>query len=594
LKCGLEIHQRLDAGKLFCDCAGEAKGKARMEVLRRLHPVASELGEVDVAAQFEALRNRSFSYQFFDDASCLVELDEEPPHALNRRALEAALEVALLLKASIVDEVHVMRKIVIDGSNTGGFQRTAVIALNGRIETSRGSVGIPTICLEEESAGIAGERENTVIYRLDRLGIPLIEIATEPTLESPEQVRETAERIGLLLRATGKVMRGIGTIRQDINVSVEGGARVEIKGAQELALIAALVENEARRQEKLLEVIREAKGRFGGKVDFKEEIVDISPVFSSTRAKIIRGALEKGGRVLALKLPKFAGLLGRELQPGRRFGSELADYARAVGAGGIIHSDEDMGRYGLSEEEVREARRALRCGEEDAFVLVAAVEAIGRRALAEVARRARMNEVPEETRRANPDGTTSYMRPLPGKARMYPETDVQPVRITREMVEGIEGALPKPFEEREPLKRLPAELAEKMMRSARVALFEKAVAGGCEPTFVATTLEETMKALARKGVETNRMGEERLLEFFSAYAKGVFARGAAPDILAFLAKHPQKGVAAAVKEMGLERISGKALEELIAREGGEMGRIMARYRLRVEARELQEMLKRKG
>jgi len=193
-------------------------------------------------------------------------------------------------------------------------------------------------------------------------------------------------------------------------------------------------------------------------------------------------------------------------------------------------------------------------------VLVAAVEAIGRRALAEVARRARMNEVPEETRRANPDGTTSYMRPLPGKARMYPETDVQPVRITREMVEGIEGALPKPFEEREPLKRLPAELAEKMMRSARVALFEKAVAGGCEPTFVATTLEETMKALARKGVETNRMGEERLLEFFSAYAKGVFARGAAPDILAFLAKHPQKGVAAAVKEMGLERISGKALE----------------------------------
>ncbi|MEM3030499.1 MAG: Glu-tRNA(Gln) amidotransferase subunit GatE [Candidatus Micrarchaeia archaeon] len=595
MKCGLEIHQRLDAGKLFCGCASEAKGEASGVVLRRLHPVASELGEIDVAAQFEALRDRRFAYQVFDDASCLVELDEEPPHALNPKALEAALEIALLLKARPVDEVQVMRKIVIDGSNTGGFQRTAVVALNGRLATSAGEVRIPTICLEEESAGIVGEKEGAATYRLDRLGIPLVEIATEPTLASPEHARETAEKIGLVLRSTGKVMRGIGTIRQDINVSVEGGARVEIKGAQELALVSALVENEVKRQRALLEILAEARARFGGKIGFEAGVADVSALFAATQARILKAALERGERVLALRLPKLAGLLGRELGPGRRFGTELADYARAAGVKGIIHSDEDLAKYGVSQDERSALSRALSCAAEDAWVLVAAGEETGKKALAEVAKRAAADFIPEETRRANPDGTTSYMRPLPGRARMYPETDAQPVRITAELVERISRALPKPLEERrgELLKALPAELAEKMLRSKRLGLFERAVAGGCEPVFAAATLEETLRALARKGVAVERIGDDRLAEFFAAFARGVFAKAAAPDILAFLARHPERDTAGAVSELGLARISGKELKSIVEKEGKDLAAFMAKYRLRVEAGEVQEIRKRK-
>ncbi|MEM4389346.1 MAG: Glu-tRNA(Gln) amidotransferase subunit GatE [Candidatus Micrarchaeia archaeon] len=595
MKCGLEIHQRLDVGKLFCSCASEARGEARWSVVRRLHPVASELGEIDVAAQFEALRDRTFSYQVFDDASCLVELDEEPPHGLNPKALEAALEIALLLKARPVDEVHVMRKIVIDGSNTSGFQRTAIVALNGSLTTSAGTVGIPTICLEEESAGIVGESEGKVSYRLDRLGIPLIEIATEPVLASPEHVREVAEKIGLVLRSTGKVMRGIGTIRQDINVSIEGGARVEIKGAQELALIAPLVENEVKRQRALLTILAEARARFGGKVGFEAKAVDVSALFAATQAKVLRTALERGERVLALRLPKFAGLLGREIGPGRRFGTELADYARAAGARGIIHSDEDLTRYGITQAERAALERALSCTQQDGWVLVACTQEVGERALAEIAKRAAADFIPEETRRANPDGTSSYMRPLPGRARMYPETDVQPVRITAEMIEKISSRLPKPLEERrdELLKLLPTELAEKILRSPRLSLFERAVARGCEPVFVAVTIEETLRALARKGIAVDRIGDDRLAEFFSTYARGVFAKAAAPDILAFLAQHPDKSTTEAVRALGLERITGDALRRVIEKEGKELAAFMAKYRLRVEAGEVQAILKRK-
>jgi len=148
----------------------------------------------------------------------------------------------------IVDEVEIMRKMVIDGSNTSGFQRTAYIGSQGCIDTSHGPVGIDILCLEEEAARIVEDRGDSLIYSLDRLGIPLVEIGTAPDIVSPAHAREVAKTLGMILRSTGRVQRGLGTIRQDVNVSIKGGARVEVKGVQDLNLIDKIVEMEVLRR----------------------------------------------------------------------------------------------------------------------------------------------------------------------------------------------------------------------------------------------------------------------------------------------------------------------------------------------------------
>ncbi len=248
-KAGLEIHQQLETHKLFCNCPSLVRDdEPEFTIHRQLFASAGEGGIVDKAAAYESAKRRTYHYEGRSTSSCLVELDEEPPHEINLEALHTALLVAKLLHASIVDTIIVMRKVVIDGSNISGFQRTALIATSGSIETSKGRVSIPTICLEEESAKKVREDRESVTYRLDRLGIPLIEIATGPELKDPEHVQEAAKIIGSMLRATGKVKRGIGTIRQDVNVSIAKGARVEIKGFQDLRSIPKVVEFEVERQ----------------------------------------------------------------------------------------------------------------------------------------------------------------------------------------------------------------------------------------------------------------------------------------------------------------------------------------------------------
>jgi len=253
-KCGLEIHNRLNTKtKLFCNCKPRFSINKPVAIIKRkLRAVAGELGQVDVAATYEFLRDRTFFYQGYPEETCLVCIDEEPPRAINKEALEIALQIAKLLKAEIPDEVHIMRKTVIDGSNTCAFQRTVIIGLNGILETSLGKVKITNICLEEESAGIVEQKGNEIIYRLDRLGIPLIEIGTAADIKTPEHAKEVAEKLGMIIRSTGKSQRGIGVTREDINVSITGGARIEIKGFQELEIIPQIIENEIRRQQELI------------------------------------------------------------------------------------------------------------------------------------------------------------------------------------------------------------------------------------------------------------------------------------------------------------------------------------------------------
>ncbi|MFH0928994.1 MAG: Glu-tRNA(Gln) amidotransferase subunit GatE [Candidatus Aenigmatarchaeota archaeon] len=253
-KCGVEIHNRLDTKtKLFCGCKPRfSKEKPLAIVKRKLRAVAGEMGQVDVAALYEYLKDRTFFYQCYPEETCLICIDEEPPKSVNKDALEIVLQIAKMLKAEIPEEMHVMRKTVVDGSNTCAFQRTAIVGLNGVLKTSQGDVGITNICLEEESAGKVKKDGNELTYRLDRLGIPLVEIGTAPDIKSPEHAKEVAEKIGMIVRSTGKSQRGIGVTREDVNVSIRGGARVEIKGVQELDMIPQLIENEIKRQQELI------------------------------------------------------------------------------------------------------------------------------------------------------------------------------------------------------------------------------------------------------------------------------------------------------------------------------------------------------
>ena len=251
-KAGLECHQQLDTKKLFCNCPSLVNDQNPnfAEIKRKLTVTEGELGKKDVAAEFEAKKQKISIYQAKETSSCLVELDEEPPHPLNQEALKIALQIAFMVNAKIVPEVQVMRKIVVDGSNVSGFQRTALIARNGYIETSKGKVGIPTIYLEEEAAKKIEETETTVTYSLDRLGIPLIELSTSPDLKDPEQVQEAASLIGMIFRSTEKVKRGIGSIRQDVNLSIKDHPRIELKGFQDLRSIPKVIENEIERMQK--------------------------------------------------------------------------------------------------------------------------------------------------------------------------------------------------------------------------------------------------------------------------------------------------------------------------------------------------------
>ena len=358
MKAGLEVHQQLATGKLFCRCPTELTDLVQAQITRQLRATGGELHTVDPAAAFQASRGWTYVYET-GPSNCLVEVDEEPPHPLNPEALAVALTVALMLHARPVDEIEVMRKIVVDGSNTTGFQRTALIALDGSLELGGKRYSIPTICLEEDAARKVGEGNGQVRYRLDRLGVPLIEIATGPEITNGAEARAVAAEIGALLRSTQRVRRGIGTIREDLNVSTEGGARIEIKGVQELRLLNRYAELEEKRQRSLLE-LRERLRRQGASRPLGP-VADLTEIFRPVTSGALALASRPNRKVLGLVLPGFASMLGTpDREGGERLGRELADQARSVGLKGIVHSDE-LPNGQVTEGVVAAARQALGC-----------------------------------------------------------------------------------------------------------------------------------------------------------------------------------------------------------------------------------------
>lgn len=556
LKVGLEIHQQLNTKrKLFCHCSTELRtDDPEFEIKRKLRPSFSEKGEIDQAALAEVKKGMTFVYQGYDSV-CLVEMDEEPPHPLCEEAVDIGIEVALLLRAHIVDEIHTMRKIVIDGSNTSGFQRTLLLATSGVLTVDEKAYDIPTICLEEDAARIIESRGEEKVYRLDRLGIPLIEVATGPTIESPEEARKIALTLGQIVRATKKVKRGLGTIREDINISVREGARCEIKGVQGLDLIPVYVEREVERQTTLIEISKELRKR---NASVLKDIHDVSSCFSSTKAKIIQKALKKG-KVLAVNLPGFSGLVGKEIQPGRRLGTEFSDRAQVVGVGGIFHSDE-LPTHGITQKEVDAVKKVVGTRDEDAFVLVADEKEKAEKALQEVLIRAEeaLQGVPEETREPLPDGNTKYARPLPGAKRMYPETDIPSLVVTQERITRIQKELPELPHVK--LTRfiteyeLTEEHAVKILHSGYEDLFEETHQYGLKPTLFIKVID-ILKSLehTQKYVED----ESELKTCIKKLAKGEIVKEALDEILPALADGKK------MSEMYVERVSVSEVEDII-------------------------------
>ena len=484
--CGIEVHQQLATGKLHSRQPGELHD-ITIETLpgdwqryyRKLRSSSGEGGAIDVAARFEARRNRSFVYCQAPNAG-LIELDEQPPLPHDEDALDISLTVSGMLGAHPVPLLQTMRKTVVDGSNTSGFQRTTLVATDGVLETDGGPVGIDVLCLEEDSARKLDSEltpsGEVVTWNLDRLGIPLIEIATAPDVKTPDHAKQTSIALGRTLRDTRRVRRGLGSIRQDLNVSIMCGDRVEIKGCQDLEWIPRIIRCEMARQlhfYRLANQLRESHGLPLLSSDRREEsesitgqvnellplnLVDVSSRFSSCEAKRVKQGLAEKSVMLALPLPGFSGLIGtKELDADGaqmpRLGRELAGAAKLAGVAGVYHSDE-LPAYGIEQEFVDATREALDgC---DAFVLCLAPKWQAELALESVLNRARMafERIPQEVRnvvirKGSPeDGTTTPMRPLPGGARMYPETDIPPLSISQDMWKQVMENLPMTQDER--------------------------------------------------------------------------------------------------------------------------------------------------
>jgi glutamyl-tRNA(Gln) amidotransferase subunit E len=559
MKIGFEIHQQINSEKLFCSSPSSLREeKEDYVVLRRLRPSQSELGVVDEAAMKEFLKGKSFLYQGYNDSICLVELDEEPPRGPNEEAVEIALTVALLLNAQIVDEIHFMRKLVIDGSNTSGFQRTAIIAFDGYLDTDEGRINIPTICLEEEAARKVAEDELTTTYNLDRLGIPLVEITSAPDIKSPTQAREAALKVGELLRATGRVKRGIGTIRQDINVSIKGGARVEIKGVQDLNRVPKIIESEVVRQKGLVEIKNKLIKRGIGEKEINSKVYDISEIFKKTESTIIGKELKNGG-VFSVKLSGFSGLLG-----GGLLGREIARSVRIhSGVKGIFHSDE-LPAYGITAEEVDTVVKTLAVDKNDAFVIVACEEALARKALGVVIDRAKLAlKGPLEETRMTKDSVSEYMRPLPGAARMYPETDILPFVVSGELLANLKKNIPESYDER--AERLVSETAIGMEQARQLTRKSKELWSGFEKLApklknITATGAASIYLEWAKDVDSGKIGAENVRTFVLNVDEGVLSKEASSQVREELLKGST--IEEAIDLLGRERMD---LESLVDR-----------------------------
>jgi glutamyl-tRNA(Gln) amidotransferase subunit E len=552
---GIEVHQQLACTtKLFCACPPVKSEEFPYSFERKLRPAQSETGHLDPAAVFEFAKGKSDVYYWSPESACLVDADEEPPHIPSQESIDAALIMAKTLGASIVDELHVMRKIVIDGSNTAGFQRTVVVGLGGGITVEGTKVGVQSVTLEEDAARIMGEDEGSRRFALDRLGVPLVEVALDPIRGDPALVEQVALYLGRMLRSTGRVARGLGTIRQDLNVSTGGGSVVEVKGVQKLNLLPKVVDYELRRQRGLISLSRRLKESGVEKVECTSK--DVTSSMGNSGSSLVRENASGGSKVVCVSATGLAGQIAWEPTPGIRLGKELAEISRANSLGGVIHSDE-FEEQGITSNEEERLKTEMAAGPKDALVLVAGPEDLLGKVvpLIEARLRATVDGVPPETRAATDLGETRYMRPRPGSQRMYPETDIPDMIIGKKELKEIAKGVPRNWESMvEGIRRryeLSTDLALKLFDSDLLDEFTALTASlSLGPSFVASVLADLPARLQREGVPEEAFSASMLKEVLVAVDTGLVAKEVVPDILR---EAGTKGVSVsqAIRSMGL-------------------------------------------
>ena len=571
LKVGLEIHQQLATNKkLFCSCRPIESDEYYMKFQRKLRAVKSELGEYDPAALFEKSKSKTIMYYSNPESSCLVEQDEEPPHNLDKDAKELVLVIASSLNSKIFSEVYPMRKTVIDGSNTTGFQRTMLFSQGGQIDVDGDKVGVQSICLEEDSAKLLGDKGNIREYSLDRLGIPLVEIALEPVEVDSKKIKKIALSLGRLLRSTKKVTRGIGSIRQDVNVSVkDGGGVVEVKGVQQLDQLEKIVEFEAKRQYGLVKIAEKLKNSDFKGISKDADIFDITEDWNSCKSEIIQKALNDNSIIKAIKIENFSGMFGYSPYEGIRLGKEIGELVKFYGIGGIFHSDE-LPNYGINDEDISIVKNILKIKENDAFLILAAASSKIDFAIDSIINRLveAKKGVPAETRLATQTGETIFLRPRPGASRMYPETDIPPILVTSDELENAEKNIPKSWDESllELQKKydLNPQLSEQIFDSQYIELFEKIVKRTkVNPTFVASILCSTITNLERSGLNSNLLRNEDIVKSFQLLEEEKIAKESIEMIFENIMDEKSQTIEEAMKNASIEAVNESDLEKII-------------------------------
>ena len=543
-KCGLEIHQQLISDrKLFCRCPPVYRNDpAHYRILRHMRPTLSEMGTYDGTALMEFKTKKDITYEFFRDTTCSYEIDDTPPFEMDERALEVSMVIARAMNCQLVDEVHVSRKQYLDGSIPTGFQRTAIISLGGWVpwEGDR-NIDIRQISLEEDACREMKDEGHDVVFRTDRLSIPLVEVVTEPNAKTPEEAGEMAEILGWVMRSTGLVRRGPGATRQDVNVSVEGGRRIEIKGVPFLDLIPPITAGEAVRQHNLLKIKEELENRSLNPEDYEAEdfediyTADVKDLFRNRDPELF-SSWDDDIEVRAVKVPSFSGIFSHRTHGDQTFLDEISGRIRVIACLDRLPNvySSDQGPWmGITDDEIDEIKKRLEMNENDAFVLVWGPLRDVRCASGEVMIRCReaFDGVPNETRQVMTPDTTTFERILPGPDRMYPDTDLPPKVVTDEILATVNSLVPPPYwEDERKMKEagVPGQVAHRMIVSGWMGVYHKAVGEDCDPRFTVFTLMESFKRLERDGVDVRSIPEDDLVELFTMVKDRKISRRAVP------------------------------------------------------------------
>ncbi len=560
IKCGFEWHVQIDSGKLFCRCKSEIKeNKGYEEIKRLIRPSFGEEGRIDVSAEFEGMKTRKITYKLFEDTDCLVDIDEEPPHEIDESALSTGVNLSCALNSYLLKNLVFMRKTIVDGSNTTGFQRTAILAVNGEFPFMDKKIKIDTISIEEDSARKETENGHETVYFLDRIGIPLIEIATGIIDTDENEAKEIAMQFGKFTRLFN-VKRGIGTIRQDVNLSIEGGKRVELKGFQNIREMDKVILNEARRQQSLIKIKNES-GYLAKNLDGKT--TDIKEVFNGTESNLVKNAVKNGKSIAGIKLEDLKGILGTYICENKRFGGEISDYLKVKLNYGIIHSDE-LPAYGITEDVKKSIAKKLGCGENDAFLFSICDRGYEEKTMETVKERIKnlLNDVPSEVRLVQEDNTTRFLRPMGGKDRMYVETDLPIIEIDSKTLEDGKNYIGMTVDSIKDSLGISDEFLDQLISARKLdeAMYLNKKTGLPFSIIIQIAVEEWKYIKRKFGVEINSSSMEDLLEKIK---EGKIVRDAARVIMEEIALFGKQNIEEIIKNKKLEKRSESELKDEI-------------------------------